>query len=197
MNRDLYITMMAATLMMSAVLACAEEPASFAISDQFVAYIKSGANPCEFGLKDGRFYPYSTPDGRRIGYRQAVADKAWYRQGWPKADAESQLRAELKTSLAELRAMLAKKYPAVMFDRLPHASQEILLDFAYTQGVDRLSDEFCQAVLHADWNKLIDSFLYIRTRAGWPDNIRNLAFATRWIYSGELRPYTAKSVSPD
>ena len=168
------------TIFISLLLAATVIAEPFAITDEFVAYLKSAANPHEFGLRnDGRFYPYSTPYGRRIGYRQSVTDKAWFAQGWPKADADRRLRADLEKTLAELR-----KQPS--FDGLSCESQEILLEFAYTEGVTNLKPEFVTAVSTRDWRKLIDEKLYIRMTDGWPDSMANVAFAKRWIYSNKL-----------
>ena len=78
-----------------------------ALRDGFVDYIKAAANPDNHGLRaDGRFYPYSSPQGRRIGYRQPIADKKLYREGWSAADAERALREQLQAVAAELRVRL-------------------------------------------------------------------------------------------
>jgi hypothetical protein len=63
------------------------------LNDELVAYIQRAANGDNFGLRaDGRFYPYSTPQGRRIGWRQPVWDKALFATGCTRAEAEQRLR---------------------------------------------------------------------------------------------------------
>lgn len=162
----------------------------FAITDDFVAYLKTTTNPHEFGLKDGRFYPYSTPHGRRIGYAFPVEDKALYRQGSAKVDAEKQLRAHAEAALTELKAYLAAHYPEHPFTSLSRKSQEILLDYACSEGAANLQPEFYAIVIVEDWPTLFDSFLYIRwVEKGWPDTAKNKAFADRWLDpKSRLRP---------
>ena len=139
------------------LLACAAQAAEpFTITDEFVAYIQQGANPQGFGLaKDGRFYPYSTSLGRRIAWRQAVADKAWFAAGWPKADAVQQLRTDLDRALAEARQLVARQQPARSFDALPRAAQEMLVDFIHSEGATNIAPAFVTAVLAGDRPRLI------------------------------------------
>jgi hypothetical protein len=170
-----------------AVRCCAAEP--FAITDEFAAYIQQGANPLAFGLgKDGRFKPYSTAVGRRIGWRQPVADKAWFTTGLAKADAEKLLRAELDRALADTRKLVEQQKPAQKFDTLPRTAQEMLLDFVHSEGAPNVPPAFIAAVLTGDWPKLIKQHLYVRWLGPSPDNFRNKAFADRWIYSEKLIP---------
>ena len=164
----------------------AAEPA-FTITDEFVRYIESATNPEAFGLgKDGRFRPYSTPLGRRIGYRQAVWDEALYTQGCSKADAEKRLREELQRTLAQVKEFVATNQPAYVFDRLSPDRQEILVDIASSEGVAGLKPELLAAVAGRDWQRLLDGMLYIRKFGSTLDNIHNRAFAQRWIESGRL-----------
>jgi len=156
----------------------------FKITGEFVQYIKKATNPHEFGLRaDGKFYPYSTRYGRRIGYRQAVTDKGMYQEGWSRTDAEARLREDLQKTLKQLKEYVDQHYPETPYDSLSFQSQHILLDFAYSQGVERVSSEFYQIVIVQDWNRLIRTHLYVRMTDGWPDQIQNKAFADRWIYS--------------
>ena len=157
---------------------------AFEITDEFVQYIKKATNPYEFGLRaDGKFYPYSTRYGRRIGYRQIVADKKMYREGWSRDAAEARLRKDLQTVLKQLIEYVDRRYPETPFNRLSFQSRHILLDFAYSEGVERISPEFYQTVIAQDWDRLIRTHLYIRMTDGWPDQIQNKAFADQWIYS--------------
>jgi len=167
------------------ITAHAAEP--FAITDEFVAYVQQGANPQEFGLaQDGRFYPYSTAQGRRIAWRQPVADKAWFATGWSKADAARQLRADLERALAGARHLVAQQNPAKKFDELPRTAQELLVDFVHSEGAMNVAPALVAAVLAGDWPRLIKQHLYVRWQGPSPDNARNKAFADRWIYSHKL-----------
>lgn len=156
----------------------------YEIQAEFIEYIKSATNPEHFGLRDdGRFYPYSPPGGRRIAYRQMIPDKALYLQGWSPEEAEAQLRRELEATVAALRPVILQKARR-SFDGLPADSQEILLDFAYSEGVARLSDRLIAAAISLDWETLLDPSVYSRNEADWPDSSRNRAFYTRWQAKG-------------
>ena len=99
----------------------------FAITDDFVAYLKQETNPHDFGLRpDGRFYPYSTPRGRRIGYYFTVWDKALYAQGCTKQEAEDRLRGQAQEALASLIRYIAKTYPDHPFATLSPKSRMAL-----------------------------------------------------------------------
>jgi hypothetical protein len=115
---------------------------------------------------DGRFYPYSTPQGRRIGWRQPVWDKALFATGCTRAEAEQRLRADLGRVLATLPAGLDQR------------QQETLLDLTYTEGT--LRPELVKAVLARDWPRMINGHLYVRYAGHAPDHARNKAFAARW-----------------
>ena len=68
------------------------DPDETDVSDDFVKYLQRAANPHDFGLRsDDRFYPYSTPQGRRIAWRQPVWDKALFARGCTPQEAEQQL----------------------------------------------------------------------------------------------------------
>jgi hypothetical protein len=154
--------------------------ASDGVEASFVEYIKQAANPDRHGLrKDGRFYPYSSPQGRRIGYRQPVSDKKMYRDGWAVADADRALRERLKAVEAELREWLGRERNRD-WSQLPAESREILLDFAFTESVGKLKPDFVDAVLRLDWKRILVPGLYARYEADWPDSVRNKAFYERW-----------------
>ncbi len=183
MKRIFRATVIVGTMVL---ISCASTPPvtnEFNISDEFVEYIKTTVNPYEWGLRDnGRFYPYSRPGGRMIGYGQSVFDKKYYSQGMSKEEAENNLRNGLEKTLTDLRQYLITHYPEHPFDQLSSKSQEILLDHAYSTGPENLSDEFYSAVIKQDWDKLFNEFLYIRwIEKGWPKNIANKAFANRWL----------------
>ena len=164
---------------------------SLSIADDFIAYMKETTNPHEFGLNpDGRFYPYSSPRGRRIGYDRSVTDKELYRRGCTKAEAERQLRLETEKALGELTRYMAGAYPARPFNQLSRKSQEILLDFAVSEGARNIPASFYETVINEDWRQLFDNFMYIRwIEKGWPDTTKNKAFANRWLDpQSRLRP---------
>ncbi len=183
MKKMFILIAIAGTIVLSSCAAAHRLPNKSIITDEFVEYIKSATNPYDFGLRnDGRFYPYSLSIGRRIGYRQPVLDEKYYSQGWPKEEAEKQLRKDLEKTLTELRQYMAEKYPAHPFDSLTRKSQEILLDYSYSQGVKNLEPAFYETVINQDWDKLFNTFMYIRwVEKGWPDTIKNKAFADRWL----------------
>lgn len=184
-----------ALLVCCALLACLAATSvraeSFALTDEFVGYMKAVTNPHHFGRRDGRFFPYSTRYGRRIGYARPIADKTLYRVGETPAEAEAQLRAGLLATASELTTWLAREFPDRAFAALTRTQQELLVDHAYTESVPAMNRTFCNAVLQADWNQLIDECLYVRGLGHWPDTSRNYAFGRRYIY-GEtgtpLRP---------
>jgi len=155
----------------------------FAITDDFVAYLKQETNPHDFGLRpDGRFYPYSTPRGRRIGYYFTVWDKALYAQGCTKQEAEDRLRGQAQEALASLIRYIAKTYPDHPFATLSPKSQQMLADYALSEGPENISPAFYDAVIRQDWDRLFDTFIYLRwVEKGWPDNPRNKAFIDRWM----------------
>jgi hypothetical protein len=155
----------------------------FTMTDDFVAYLKETTNPHEFGLRaDGRFYPYSTPLGRRIGYAVPVTDKRLYSRGCTKAEAEAQLRARAEDALGELTRHMAREFPARPFNTLSRKSQEILLDHAFSEGAGNIRLEFYEAVMNENWDRLFDSFMYIRwIEKGWPDTRKNKPFTDRWL----------------
>ena len=168
----------------------------FTLTGDFLAYLKTATNPHQFGLKpDGRFYPYSTARGRRIGYDRPLLDKALYQRGCTQAEAEAQLRADAAQAVTELTRRLAQVQPTPDFDALSRKSQEMLVDFALSEGATNIPPALCDAVIKEDWNRLFNDFIYIRwVEKGWPDTARNKAFADRWLDpKARLRPGTTLS----
>jgi len=171
------------TMLVAVCITTANAQEKFVITDEYFEYIKSTLNPYEWGLRDdGRFYPYSRPGERMIGYGQRDFDKKYYSQGMSKEKAENNLRISLGKTLDELQAFMKTKYPKHPFDKLSRKSQEILLDLAYHEGPEDLSTELYNVVIKQDWEKMFDEFLYIRwIEKGWPYTIANKAFADRWL----------------
>ncbi len=151
------------------------------LSENFIAYLKKAANGSRFGLRpDGRFYPYSTPVGRRIAWRQRVWNQALFAEGCTPEAADVHLREALQHSVSEVQARLQREQPPVDFARLDRRQQETLVDLAHTEGVKGLTSELVAAVLARDWERLANDHLYIRYAGHAPDHPRNKAFAQRW-----------------
>jgi hypothetical protein len=156
-------------------------------TDEFLAYLKAGSNPLKQGLRaDGRFYPYSTPLGRRIAWGLPVWDRRLFTSGCTTDDAERQLRSALAHAAAELTAALAKRSPPVRFAELSRDQREVLLDFALSEGVGGIRADVLVAVIAGDWAVLGHGHRYVRYAGAAPDHARNKAFAERWVYSGRL-----------
>ena len=163
------------------------EEAGFTITDDFVHYIQSATNPDGFGLsKDGRFKPYSTPMGRRIGYRQCIWDESLYDVGCTKQEAEKRLRDDLQRTIIDLKAFLTTNVPSCTWVCIAPDYQEILVDLTSSEGVSGLKPAVITAAVKGDGRQLIDGMLYIRKFGSTLDNLRNRAFAQRWIESGRL-----------
>lgn len=174
------LTFILVAFMVSAVAGGAEPTT---VTDDFVAYMKSVLNPFDFGLReDGRLYPYSTRYGRRIGYGRVVEDRVLFARGETKAEAEAKLRAGLQALGPKLAADIERRHPGVAWAALPQTAREILLDYAYTEGVERLPDDLVAVVVRGDWRTMLDRHLYVRAPDGWPDYVKNAAFGRRWIY---------------
>lgn len=147
-------------------------------SDEFVTYLQASANPDHYGLREGRFYPYSTPQGRRIGYKQQVWDKKLFSEGCSPQEAEKRLREDLARTQSRLCAELAARQPKVDFASLSLRQRETLLDLAYTEN--KIDPKLVDAILAEDWDRMIKDHLYVRYDGHAPDHIRNKAFAKRW-----------------
>jgi hypothetical protein len=156
-------------------------PASGEISEEFLAYLQQGANGANFGLRgDGRFYPYSTPLGRRIAWRQPVWDLAHFAEGCTREEAQRHLRSDLAHALGELKRLLAARSPAVSYEKLKARQQEMLLDLAWTEGGAALKPAYVGAVLDEDGERIAKECSYIRYAGHAPDHARNKAFASRF-----------------
>jgi hypothetical protein len=165
------------------LLAFSQDTNELPISAEFIEYIKAAANPTKHGQgKDGRFYPYSTPQGYRIGYRQAVPDKALHMRGWSAEEADAALVQQLQSVKSELRQRLQQN--GKNLDLIQPASREILLDYGFTEGVTKLKPEWIQAVTQLEWERILNPDFYVRYDADWPDSVRNKAFFERWEKKG-------------
>lgn len=158
------------------------------IDSSFLIYMKEVQNPYRYGLTKEVFYPYSTRYGQRIGWGMEIKNKEHYKKGQTQQQADSILNLELRIVAVSLNKFLKKNYPEYLKEEPELEVQQILLDRAFTEGIDHLSVDFCKAVLEKDWDKLIRGYLYIRQPEGWPDIIKNVAFAQRWIYGKTGKP---------
>ena len=156
---------------------------TFEVTDDFLAYMKQVINPHNFGLKDdGRFYPYTSPRGWLIGYEKPVIDKTLFKKGQSKDEAESILRKDIEQAAAELRAYMAKNYPAKPLGTLSRKSREMLVDHATTQGAANITPAFYEAVINENWESLFKNFTYVRwVEPSWTDVPKNKAFIDRWM----------------
>jgi hypothetical protein len=156
-------------------------PAEFVLDADFFDYLKQASNPKRLGFQDGRFFPYSTPHGRRIGFGLVVWDKRLFAEGCTEAEANAQLRAELFHAHSELQAMLAKRVPVLTIESLTGQQREVLLDFALSEGVANLRADFLAAVLADDWLRILREHSYIRYCGAAPDHARNKALSQRLL----------------
>lgn len=156
------------------------EKAEPPLTKDFTEYIQKAANEHEFGLRDGRWYPYSTPQGRRIAARHLIWDKALYTEGCSAEEALRRLSGDLARAQAELKELLSARSPSVDFASLNQRQRETLLDLGFTEGAARLQPELVDAVLAEDWGRMIQECLYVRYAGHAPDHARNRAFAKRW-----------------
>jgi hypothetical protein len=155
-----------------------------AAAEPFIDYLQRAANPDNLGLRaDGRFYPYSSPAGRRIGYRQIVADKKLFRDGLSQEEAQQALLRQIAEVENEWREKLSSEFKR-NFDELPTESREILVDFGVSEGVAKVKPELIHAALELDWKSLLDPSVYVRYEASWPLTERNKPFYERWSGKG-------------
>jgi hypothetical protein len=155
-----------------------------AAAEPFIDYLQRAANPDNLGLRaDGRFYPYASPDGRRIGYRQIVADKKLFRDGWSQEEARQGLLRQIAEVENDWRKRLSSEFKR-NFDELPMESREILVDFGVSEGVAKVKPELIRAALELDWKHILDPAVYVRYEAVWPLTERNKPFYERWSGKG-------------
>lgn len=147
-------------------------------SDEFFSYLMKASNPDAHGMRIDRYYPYPSPMGFRIAFRQPVSSEVFFRDGWPVVEAEAAFRMQINTTVDGLRERLrSEEYD---FDRLPLEAQELLVDFAVFDGVNSLTSEHITAIAALDWKRILEPEFYARRIADWPDSDRNKAFYERW-----------------
>ncbi|MEI7902922.1 MAG: hypothetical protein WCK89_21980, partial [bacterium] len=103
-----------------------------------------------------------------------------------KQEAEKRLRDDLQRTVIELKGFLTTNVPSCTWGRLAPAYQEILVDLTSSVGLSGLKPAVITAAVKGDGQQLIDGMLYIRKFGSTLDNLRNRAFAQRWIESGRL-----------
>jgi hypothetical protein len=158
--------------------------AADAAAEPFIAYLQRAANPDNLGFRaDGRFYPYASPAGRRIGYRQVVTDKKLFRDGLSQEEARQALLRQIAEVENEWREKLSSEFKR-NFDELPTESREILVDFGVSEGVAKVKPDLIRAALELDWKRILDPAVYVRYESSWPLTERNKPFYERWVGKG-------------
>ena len=148
--------------------------------ESFADYLRRSANPYNLGLReDGRFYPYASPVGRRIGFRQEVTEKQLFRDGWSEKEALESFNRKIALVESEWREKLPAEYGR-NFDELPVESRELFVDFGLSEGVDEVRPDFVKAALELDWKRMLDHDVYVRYEKVWPHTERNKPFYERW-----------------
>jgi hypothetical protein len=156
-----------------------DPPSEYKIDAGFIKYLRQSANPTSLGFRDGRYYPYSSPKGRRIGPDLVVWNKAHFAIGCTDGDIERQLVAKVYHADRTLRSLIAERTPDLSVEHLTTQQWEMLLDFAVSQWPDPINDDLLNAVLAGDWTAVFRNHLYIRYNGPAPDHARNLAFVKR------------------
>lgn len=101
------------------------------LDNDFVDYLKAAANWDNYGMRNGRYYPYSTPLGRRIAWKQNVWDKKLFETGVSPEEADKRFRSQIV--MAEER--VAAQIGPGKFSSLDKKQREILVDIALTENV--------------------------------------------------------------
>lgn len=183
-----------------AVVICAlwwSAPASAApyeLTESFVAFLIEGRNAhtavtarkvsvMNLGLRaDGRFYPYSTPNGRRIGYELPLESDFDHTRGITREEADARLRAAVLATAAALSTAIPERFPGRTFEQLDLAGQEMLVDYALSEGVENLPVAFVNAVYSANRVALLKAdYPHLRWWGGMMQILKNRAFGYRWL----------------
>lgn len=180
--------------------------AEFQIQESFVQHLKNSTNPtavdkskqviaCNFGLRPvssstnapSNYFPYSTPEGRRIGFGLPVLNISEFFSGITPQEADLRLRNAITNAADALKTYIPVRYPGRFFDAgLELSGQEILVDFALSEGIENIPESLVEALYDgniqaADWQeKIATQYLYIRKRDGLIQVLRNRAFAYRF-----------------
>ncbi len=176
------------------LVAATGRAAEFTLTEDFVRHLIEGRNAdvevtarkvsvMNLGLRaDGKFYPYSTPVGRRIGYELPLESVYDYTRGITRAEADARLRAAVLAVAAQLSASISQAYPGRTFEQLDATGQEMLVDYALSEGVARLPPAFVDAVYQPDRiARLGADGLHLRWWGGMMQILKNRAFGYRWL----------------
>lgn len=168
--------------------------AEFVLTDDFVRHLIEGRNAyaevaarkvtvMNLGLRaDGKFYPYSTPAGRRIGYELSLESVYDHTRGITRAEAEARLRAAALAAATRLVTWIPEHYSGRTFEQLDAAGQEMLVDYALSEGVEKLPPAFVDAVYQPDRvARLGADGLHLRWWGGMMQILKNRAFGYRWL----------------
>lgn len=173
------------------VSACA---ADFTLTEDFVRHLIEGRNAytevparkvsvMNLGLRaDGKFHPYATPAGRRIGYELPLESVYDYTRGLTRAEADARLRAAVRAVAAQLSTWIPQTYPGRTLEQLDAAGQEMLIDYALSEGVANLPPAFVEAIYQPDRvARLGAGGLHLRWWGGMMQILKNRAFGYRWL----------------
>jgi len=173
----------------SAVLA-----AEFTLTDDFVRHLIEGRNAytevaarkvtvMNLGLRaDGRFYPYSTPAGRRIGYELPLESVYDHTRGITRAEADARLRAAALGVATQLSTWIPQHFSGRTFAQLDAAGQEMLVDYALSESVENLPPGFVEVIYQPDRiARLGADGLHLRWWGGMMQILKNRAFGYRWL----------------
>ena len=166
----------------------------FVITERFIAFLIEGRNAhtavsarkvsvMNLGLRaDGKFYPYSTPRGRRIGYELPLASVFDHTRGITRDEADARLRAAVQATAAELSEAIPQLFPGRTFEQLDLAGQEMLVDHALSEGVANLPRAFVDAVYSPNRIATLSAdCLHLRYWGGMMQILKNRAFGYRWL----------------
>lgn len=166
----------------------------FSLTDDFVRHLIEGRNAyadvaarkvtvMNLGLRaDGKFYPYSTPVGRRIGYELPLESVYDYTRGITRAEAEARLRAAAVAVAVQLSTWIPQHHAGRTFEQLDAAGQEMLVDYALSEGVANLPPAYVDAIYQPDRiARLGADGLHLRWWGGLMQVLKNRAFGYRWL----------------
>jgi len=176
-------------------------------TQSFVDYMERGANAYlndsstqvaiqDYGVHgtgvDRRYFPYETSQGWRIGFGLPVASDADYSVGITQTDADTRLRTAITAAVSALTAYLPPNYGHNL-NELPQTQQEILVDYAVTDGVDKIPSQLVQSLYDTAGDPTLAAMQlaladvhncsYVRKAGPLLAVLKNRAFAYRYLGS--------------
>lgn len=156
-------------------------------TQRFISYMKEVTNSSktsDFGKSatNERYYPYTTPYGRLIGYGSPAQNNADYTDGITESEATARLVKRLDAVATALSADIPQRYPGKRFEQLSTDLQEVLVDHGYTEGVENIPATLIDVVFGPDpWERMANDMVYVRVYKGLIQFPKNKAFFTRWL----------------